>query len=121
MNPDNVTPVGFWAMLQAEKRNTTLSSGLILTQKETAAEEVGFHTAKILKIGDRVLDFININRDEKLTKEQLLSKRLILRYFMKDVIRFQQSDLYEPKFLVHMADPSVTIIGLVDDEVIEML
>ena len=121
MKPENVNPKGYWVMLKAEKRKTTLESGLILTQKETYSEDIGFHSAKIMKLGDKVLDFININRDVKLTKEDILSKRLIIRYYMKDVIRFKESSLEEPVYLVNMADPSITILGLIDDEVIDML
>lgn len=118
---EKTTPIGYWLIVKAEKRREQTSGGILLTQTETNQEKLGFHVGKVLKIGDKVLDFININRDNKITEEELFSRRLILRYYLKDVMKFKISSTDEPIFLLHIADPNVNIIGLCDDENIEMV
>lgn len=115
------TPFGYWAIVRGDKRKDTLDSGIILTQKETYSEAVGFYTASFLKIGDKVLNFINTGREEKLTEEQLFSKKLLLRHYFKDVIRFEAAGLENPVYMVHLADPSVNVLALLDNERIDML
>lgn len=118
---ETITPLGYWLVVKAEKRKEMTSGGILLTQKETYQETIGFHVGKVLKIGNKVLDFMNINRDIKITEEELLSRRLILRYYLKDIMKFKISTNDEPIFLLHIADPNVNVIGLCDDENIEMV
>lgn len=114
-------PLSYWMIVRGDKRKDTLSSGLILTQKETYAESVGFYTASILKMGDKVLDFINTGREEKLTEEALKQKKILIRYYFKDVIQFEKEGKENPVFMVHIADPSVNILALLDNEQVDML
>jgi hypothetical protein len=115
------TPLSYWMIVRGDKRKDTLSSGIILTQKETYAESVGFYTASILKMGDKVLDFINTGREEKLTEETLRQKKILIRYYFKDVIQFEKEGKENPVFMVHIADPSVNILALLDDEQVDMI
>lgn len=114
-------PLSYWMIVRGDKRKDTLSSGLILTQKETYAESVGFYTASILKMGDKVLDFINTGREEKLTEEALKQKKILIRYYFKDVIQFEKEGKENPVFMVHIADPSVNILALLDTEQVDMI
>lgn len=117
----NTNPLGYWMIVRGDKRKDTLSSGIILTQKETYAESIGFYTASILKMGDKVLDFINTGRKEKLTEESISKKKILIRYYFKDVIQFEKEGKENPVFMVHIADPSVNILALLDNEQVDML
>jgi len=117
----NTNPLGYWMIVRGDKRKDTLSSGIILTQKETYAESIGFYTASILKMGDKVLDFINTGREEKLTEESISKKKILIRYYFKDVIQFEKEGKESPVFMVHIADPSVNILALLDNEQVDML
>jgi site-specific recombinase XerD len=117
----NTNPLGYWMIVRGDKRKDTLSSGIILTQKETYAESIGFYTASILKMGDKVLDFINTGREEKLTEESISKKKILIRYYFKDVIQFEKEGKENPVFMVHIADPSVNILALLDNEQVDML
>jgi len=117
----NTNPLGYWMIVRGDKRKDTLSSGIVLTQKETYAESIGFYTASILKMGDKVLDFINTGREEKLTEESISKKKILIRYYFKDVIQFEKEGKENPVFMVHIADPSVNILALLDNEQVDML
>lgn len=117
----NTNPLGYWMIVRGDKRKDTLSSGIILTQKETYAESIGFYIASILKMGDKVLDFINTGREEKLTEESISKKKILIRYYFKDVIQFEKEGKENPVFMVHIADPSVNILALLDNEQVDML
>ena len=72
-------------------------------------------------MGDKVLDFINTGREEKLTEESISKKKILIRYYFKDVIQFEKEGKENPVFMVHIADPSVNILALLDNEQVDML
>ncbi len=112
-----VRPRGYWMVVKADPTQTETSGGIVLTQDLPGAAKMGYTTGQILSIGTKVLEFLNMNRDEKLTENDLLTKKLVYKHYLSEVIRFLTKDEDNQEiFMIHIADPNLNIIGICDPE-----
>jgi hypothetical protein len=85
---------------------------LVLTDKLLGAEEIGFGTGKVLKIGDKVLDFLNRGRQSLLTESDLTSQRVMYRQYLSNAWKFDKED-NQVICMIHVHD----LVGLVPETV----
>lgn len=120
---NQIYPKGHWILVKADKEQTQTQGGILLTQTLGGEANFGYYTGKILRYGDRVLEFLNCNREEKITHEEFISKRLIYKNYLADTVKLLYKDKEGHKiFMLHIADPNLNIVGLLDEgEVVELL
>lgn len=117
-----VTPKGFWVLVKADVDQQETTGGIVLTQELPGSARLGYNTGDILKFGEKVLDFINRNRQVKVTAEDLLTKKLIYKHYLGDVVKFLcKDDDNRNVFMIHLADPNLNIIGLSEGEKIQLI
>lgn len=109
---NQVTPRGNNIIVEHEDYERKVGS-IYLTEKLTGQEEIGFASGKILKIGNKVLDFVNLGRDVLLTEEDLLNKKAIYRQHLKNAWRLTKLDNGVTISMVRIED----VVGLVDMDV----
>lgn len=117
-----VYPKGFWVLVKADVDQEYTSGGILLTQELPGSAKLGYYTGDILRFGDKVLSFVNMNRDVPLTEQDLLTKKLIYKHYLSDVVKFLcKDDDNRSIFMIHLADPNLNIIGLSEGEKIQLI
>jgi hypothetical protein len=117
-----VNPKGFWILVKSDVNQEATSGGILLTQELPGSAQLGYYTGDILRFGDKVLSFLNMNREKPLTSEDLLNKKLIYKHYLSDVIKFLcKDDDNRNVFMIHIADPNLNIIGLSEGEKIQLI
>lgn len=117
-----VNPKGFWILVKSDVNQEATSGGILLTQELPGSTQLGYYTGDILRFGDKVLSFLNMNREKPLTSEDLLNKKLIYKHYLSDVIKFLcKDDDNRNVFMIHIADPNLNIIGLSEGEKIQLI
>lgn len=120
---EQVNPTGYWVLVRADKQQEKTQGGIILTQNLGGDTIFGYYTGRILKFGDKVLDFLNCNREDKITAEDLLNNKLVYKNYLVDAVKFMYKDSEDRTiFMLHLADPNLNIIGLAaEDELVELV
>jgi hypothetical protein len=117
-----VNPKGFWILVKSDVNQEATSGGILLTQELPGSAQLGYYTGDILRFGNKVLSFLNMNREKPLTSEDLLNKKLIYKHYLSDVIKFLcKDDDNRNVFMIHIADPNLNIIGLSEGEKIQLI
>ena len=120
---DQVYPTGYWLLVKADKDQTQTQGGILLTQRLGGEATFGYYTGKVLRYGDQVLEFLNCNRDEKITHEEFTNEKLIYKNYLSDTVKFLYKDHEDHKiFMLNIADPNLNIVCLFNgNEVVELL
>ncbi len=120
---DQLYPTGYWLLVKADKDQTQTQGGILLTQRLGGEATFGYYTGKVLRYGDQVLEFLNCNRDEKITHEEFTNEKLIYKNYLSDTVKFLYKDHEDHKiFMLNIADPNLNIVGLCNgNEVVELL
>lgn len=120
---EQVHPTGYWLLARADKDQTQTQGGIFLTQTLGGEAIFGYYTGKVLRYGDKVLDFLNCNRTSKITQEELLNEKLIYKNYLADTVKFLYKDKDDHKiFMLNIADPNLNIVGLCqENEVVELV
>lgn len=118
----DINPIGHWILVKADNQQKSTSGGILLMEDLPGSVSMSYYTGDVLKYGEKVLDFLNINRDLPLTSADLSSKKLIYKHYLSEVIKFLCKDEDERDvFLINIADPNLNIIGLSEGEKIELI
>ncbi len=120
---DQVYPTGYWLLVKADKDQTQTQGGILLTQRLGGEATFGYYTGKVLRYGDQASEFLNCNRDEKITHEEFTSEKIIYKNYLSDTVKFLYKDHEDHKiFMLNIADPNLNIVGLCNgNEVVELL
>ncbi len=120
---EQVYPKGYWALVRADKSQTQTQGGILLTENLGGEAIFGYYTGVILRYGDKVLEFINCNREVRITADELTTKKLIYKNYLADAVKFlyKDSDGHQI-FMIHLADPNLNIVGLCEEnETVELI